>query len=721
MRTSTLACFFFLTAAALPGQNIVSSMAGTGFPGFTGDGGPAATAQLYSPQSAAVDSSGTIYFSDNVNHRLRKITPDGIIGTIAGNGIQGSSGDGGPALSANLGWVYQVAVRADASKLCFGDYGAYKIRCVDLSTGIIQGYGTGQPTSAGDGGLAENASFYFPRGAAFDSAGNFYLADYAADRIRRVDAITGIVTTFAGGGSGSSIGDGGPATAATLSFPGDLQVSNGSLYIADGGHDRVRKVDLSTGIITTVAGNGSPYYAGDGGPATLTAVVPGGIAIDTAGNLFVSGGGRIRVVDLAGNISTIAGNGNSGWGYDDLPGAQTVFSGPTGIAWDAMRQRLLISDSDRIRQIFFTPPTSTSLNVSPASAILGQSVTLNAAVSPAAATGSVRFHNIYNLLGASALTQGAASFSFTPSGAGTYYITAVYGGDVNYNLSASSSFTLTVRTQSSTAMTASPNPVSFGSAVTLTAAVKPAAASGSVQFYSGTSLLGSAAIASGQAQLTVTNLPAGIDSLTAVYSGDSLNTGSTSAPILETVKALTTTTLTSSPNPVTFPAAVTLTAKVSPAASTGYVQFFSGALSLGSVALNGGQAQLSVAGLAAGANSLTAVYGGDGSYTGSTSAAVSETVNKANSSTSLAAGPAPQSNSGQPVTFTAKVTPAAASGTVQFLDGATVLGAAPLSGGTAVFSTTSLATGNHTIKASYAGDSNVNGSQSSTLTYRVKH
>jgi hypothetical protein len=186
------------------------------------------------------------------------------------------------------------------------------------------------------------------------------------------------------------------------------------------------------------------------------------------------------------------------------------------------------------------------------------------------------------------------------------------------------------------------------------------------------------------------------------------------------VKVATTTSLTSSPNPSTFSSPVTLTATVTPASATGSVQFFNGSAVLGTANLSGGTAQLTVTSLPAGADSLTASYGGDAANASSASGARLQTVNKANSTTTLSANPASQSISGQPVTFTATVAPSAATGVVQFLDGSTLIGSATLSNGTAVFTTTSLANGNHSIKASYGGDSNVNGSQSGALSYKVR-
>jgi hypothetical protein len=726
-----IAIFFALlisTSAILPGQGIITTMAGVQFAncGPLGDGGPATSAQLCAAKSPAVDASGNIYFFDYGNARIRKITPDGTITTIAGTGVHGSSGDGGPALNATLGGIFQMAVDPSGQHLCFGDAQAYKIRCVILGDGIINGYGTGTPGYAGDGGNVANATFYDLEGAAFDDQGNFYVSDSATNTVRRVDMVTGIVTTFAGPGPGyccAPLGDGGPAAGANLYEPEGLAYHNGALYISDEGNFRVRSVNLATGIITTVAGNGSPYDSGDGGPAVSAGLVPRWLAVDGLGNLFIDVGTAVRMVDTSGTITTIAGTpGNSGWGYDDIPATQTYTGGIDGLGWDPVATRLLISDTgDRIRQIFYTPPTTTALSVSPNPALPGVSATLQATVSPEDATGSVRFYQGSFLLGSATLNNAVATFPWTSS-AGSYPMHAVYGGDPTHNLSSSNTVTLTIQKgNTTTALGSNLNPSVQGQAVTFTAAVTPSDATEGVQFYNGGTLLGASALSGGVATFTTSTLPTGSNSISARYAGNGQYNGSTSAPLAQVVKVATTTSLASAPNPSTFGSSVTLTATVTPASATGSVQFFNGGAVLGTANLTGGKAQLTIASLPAGTDSLTAGYGGDAGDAPSTSGATAQTVNKANSTNTISASPPTQSNSGQTVAFTAKVTPSAATGVVQFLDGSTPIGSATLSNGIAVFSTAKLAVGNHSIKASYGGDSNVNGSQSGALSYRVKH
>jgi large repetitive protein len=631
----------FAMAGVAMGQGVITTVAGAPFTscGALGDGGPGTSAQLCGAQSTAVDASGNIYFYDYGNARIRQITPSGIINTIAGNGVHGTSGDGGPALSANLGSIFQLAVDPSGQRLCFGDSSASKIRCVFLATGTIQGYGTGAYGygGLGDGGDVANATFNDPVGVAFDDAGNLYVSDFSDMRVRRVDVGTSIITTYAGPGPGyccAPLGDGGAAARANLYEPRGLFYRNGALYIADSGNDRVRRVDSATGIITTVAGNGNPYDSGntDGGPALAAGIVPAWIALDTSGNLFIEVGTAVRMVDTSGIITTIAGSlGTDGYGYDDVPATETLFAGISGLGYDPIAKRLLITDNgSRIRQIFFTPPTTTALNVSPNPAYPGQQVILQAAVSPGDATGSMRFYQGGSLLGSSPLSNGVATFNWAAGAVNVYSTHAVYGGDPTHNLSISNSVMLNVqRSHTTTALTSSLNPSTFGSAITLTAAVSPSTATGTVQFFNGGILLGSTNLASGKAQLLIATLPAGSDS-------------------------------------------------------------------------------------------LTANYGGDGSNAGSISGVLLQTVNKSKSTTTISANPPSQATSGQTVTFTAKVTPSLATGIVQFADGSAVLGSATLTSGMATFSTSSLAVGNHSIKASYGGNSNVNSSSSASLSYKVK-
>ena len=276
---------------------------------------------------------------------------------------------------------------------------------------------------------------------------------------------------------------------------------------------------------------------------------------------------------------------------------------------------------------------------------------------------------------------------------------------------------------STTTTVASSLPTStFGQSVTFTASVSPSTATGTVQFFDGGNSLGTAALSGGSASLTTATLATSTHSITASYGGDANFAGSTSSAITQIVnEASSTTALASSLNPSTFGQSVTFTATVSPSLGpTGTVQFFDGATSLGTVSLSGGVATLTTAALTAGTHSITASYGGNSNYLGSTSSAVTQTVNRAGTATALTSSLDP-SGFGQQVTFTATVTPTSGpTGTVQFFDGGVALGAAvTLSNGTASLTTSTLAVGTHFITATYNGNSNFLGSTSSSLTQTV--
>ena len=681
---------------------------------------PATGGNLCVGTNAVVDAAGNVYFGGA--YKIGMVNPAGLVTTIAGTGQMGASGDGGPALSATLGHFYQIAL--SGSRLCFGDATADKIRCVDLGTGLIQGYGTGVSGNGGDGGNVSAASFTDLWGAAFDNQGLLYVSDFAASSVRRVDFTTGMITMFAGPGpgySGAPLGDGGPALGANIYEPEGLAYGSGGLYIADAGNDRIRRVDLATGLISTVAGNGSPYYlpGSEGGSALQAGIGPRWIALDTTGNLFLGDSCcSIREVDTAGIISTIAGaSGNEGIGADDIPATQTTFVSILGLGWDPVATRLLISDYfGRLRQIFYTPPTTTTLTPSENPAHWGDTVTLTAVVSPPDATGRVRFYwgypysaslGSWSLIGSSPIANGSATISWTaPIGDANWALSAVYGGDPAHNLSQSPTVTEVVHLGgSSTSLGSSVNPSLQGQSVIFTATVGPVGVTGTVTFLNSGNALGSSLVSGGTATLTVSSLPPGPNSITASFSGDSRYTGSTSPVVVQVVKASTTTVLTTSPNPSAYGSPVVLAAAVSPAAATGTVQFLDGSASLGTATIGNGSAALSLSNLSVGAHAITAVYGGDANNAGSASAVVTQTVNKNPSTVTVTSSPNP-SAAGDSVTLSATVTPSAATGTVQFLDGSTVLGAVTVANGLASLSLSTLTGGAHTISAAYSGDAN---------------
>ena len=294
-------------------SGVITTIAGTGEIGFDGDGGPAVSALLNSPTGVAVDVAGNVYFSDEGNQLIRKVDTSGVITTVAGMRDYGPAGDGGPAVSAWLATPNDVATDGAGNLYISGDYN-HLIRKVDTSGVITTLAGSGGgPAFGGDGGLAVSAWLWSPTGVVVDVAGNVYIADSRNHRIRKVDT-PGIITTVAGSGGSGFVGDGGPAVSALLNYPRGVAADGaGNLYIAAFG-SRIRKVDTS-GVITTVAGTGDPGFGGDDGQAVAARLAqPDDVAADGAGNLYIAdtANSRIRKVDTTGVITTVAGTGSYG-------------------------------------------------------------------------------------------------------------------------------------------------------------------------------------------------------------------------------------------------------------------------------------------------------------------------------------------------------------------------------------------------------------------------
>ena len=273
----------------------ITTVAGTGVGGFAGDGGPATQAQIGSPLGVAVESNGDLYIADYENNRIRRVRADGIITTVAGTGVGGFAGDGGPAIQAKLNTPRDVAVGSDGS-LYIADTDNRRVRRVGSDGIITTVAGAGDSGSLADGGLATLAYLSSPRGLATGSDGSLYIADFNGQKIRRMGS-DGIITTVAGTGVGGLAGDGGLATQAQLSSPVGVAVgADGGLYIAELNSHRIRRVG-SDGIMTSVAGiGGLGGFAGDGGPATRARLnFPGAVSVGTDGGLYIADTFNFRV------------------------------------------------------------------------------------------------------------------------------------------------------------------------------------------------------------------------------------------------------------------------------------------------------------------------------------------------------------------------------------------------------------------------------------------
>ena len=374
----------------------VSTVAGSGLAGDSGDGGPATSARLGRIEGLAVDRTGNIYIADADSNRVRRVDTSGTIETIAGTGDWGEEGDGGPAVSAELTAVYGLAVDRQGN-LYIADSWSDRIRKIDAAGTISTIAGTGEEGQSGDGGPATQARLNRPRGVAIDTAGNVYIADADNHRIRRVDA-SGTITTVAGTGDRGYSGDGGLATEATLAEPYAVTVDFlGNVFIADADNKTVRKVD-SQGIITTVAGTGPRAGGRRSGIATqvyirrpralasdragkvyiadssldrilrldagrIIEVIefgqreirgPNDVAADASGNAYIVFGSTHRVlkVDPSGLVTSFAGSGRRGFSGDGGPAVNARFAFPRGVATDD-QGNVYIADSlnNRIRKV----------------------------------------------------------------------------------------------------------------------------------------------------------------------------------------------------------------------------------------------------------------------------------------------------------------------------------------------------------------------------------
>lgn len=279
---------------------MITTVAGKSTPGFSGDGGPATNAQMEVPQGVWVDKNNTIFICDAINQRIRKISfPDGTITTIAGTGAAGSNGDAGPAINAELDQPAAVYVDQNTNVL-IADWANKKVRKINGVTGIITTIaGTGSGGFSGDGGPATNASIDGPLHVHLDTSGNILIADQYNHRVRKVNAVTGIISTIAGNGTAGFSGDGGLAVNAKLNQPTGLFVDKqNNIYVAEYGNGTVRRIDAVTGIITTVAGTGVTGFSGDGGPATNAKLFCSDVFVDSYGNLIIADyeNNRIRKV-----------------------------------------------------------------------------------------------------------------------------------------------------------------------------------------------------------------------------------------------------------------------------------------------------------------------------------------------------------------------------------------------------------------------------------------
>lgn len=324
--TPFLCLFLFvgLAVASHAAQWTISTFAGTGARGFSGDGGPATAAQLTSPFGVVRGPDGAIWFCEYGDNRIRRIGPDGIITTIVGTGAKGYTGDGGPALQATLNLPHELRFDT-AGNLYIADMGNDAVRRVDLKTGIITTIaGNRHKGYTGDGGPADQASLSSPHSIQFGPDGSLYICDVVNNAIRRVDPKTNLITTIAGTGAAGPTPDGAPIRGTPLNNPRSLDFDReGNLWLATREGNQVFKLDLKAGVIHHIAGTGQEGFTGNGGPArAATLSGPKGIALDAEGNVWLADteSHSVRVIDIhTGKIELIAGTGQKGDGPDGDP------------------------------------------------------------------------------------------------------------------------------------------------------------------------------------------------------------------------------------------------------------------------------------------------------------------------------------------------------------------------------------------------------------------
>jgi hypothetical protein len=333
---------------------LIFTVVGTGQAGYSGNGDMARRAALHQPFDVALDRQGNLYFSDAYNHCVRRVERDsGTITTVAGIGQAGYSGDGGAAIRAQLNSPYGIALDA-ANNLYIVDRLNACIRLVEAATGMIRTVaGTGQPGYSGDGGPAPRAQLQEPNDIVLDGSGRAFIADVQDHRVRVVDLASRIITTFAGTGQAGSGGDGGPASQASLLGPRALAFGpRGELYICLRNDHKVRRVDMHTGLIRTVAGTGERGYTGDHGSALqATFNGPKEIAVDSQDNIVLvdTENHCLRRIDAAsGVVTTIVGTGQPGGSGDGGPATAATLKRPHGACLDGAGN-MYIGDSENHR------------------------------------------------------------------------------------------------------------------------------------------------------------------------------------------------------------------------------------------------------------------------------------------------------------------------------------------------------------------------------------
>jgi len=765
-----------IAGVTCPGAGDILTIAGTGTPSYSGDNGPAANADLNHPAGVTVDGAGKIYIADTGNNVVRMISPgNGWISTVAGNGTAGYTGDTTSATSINTELDAPQGIALDASgNLYIADTGNNVVRMVAAATGIITTVvGNGTAGYGGDGLAATSASVELdaPDAIAFDAQGDMYIADTLNDIVREVSASTGEISTFAGSPTlAGYAGDGGLATAATLNAPSGLAVDPaGNVYIADTQNNAIRKVSASTGDISTFAvnGTGEYYYTETVTPyeklfAPVSISKPNGLALDSNADLFFADTFNLMVREIQSNYvaldltatpvrigttsatysQTVENDGNApltpltlpsitidpnGTGYDGDVNAELA-AAPTTTCPENTNPFLAATDDDCVIGAIFapsldltfatgvssesvdsniyvgatgntanspldiemvgiaTPLNSTSVNLTSSQnpSYYTQSVTFKATVSTGTGTltGKVIFYDGGVQIGTPVtVSSGSASYTTTTLSVGSHTITAVYQGDSPHYASIvtpQSTVTQVVNEFTTTTLTANPvSPSALGKSVTFTATVKDTYHGGvpldnTVNFTDGTtSLCSNVALVLNAGTYTATcvapALPQGQNPIVTTYSGDATNyiLSSVSTTLNQEVQGTSALTLTAAPTSSTYGQQVTFSVTipdVGTTPATGSVLLFNGATQIGTILLSGNPASGSVqianlpVSTVALPDNISATYAGDVNYSSATAGPIAYVVNQASTTTTITASTT-TADYGASVKLTAVVTP----------------------------------------------------------------
>jgi sugar lactone lactonase YvrE len=602
----------------------------------------ALTVPLILPSAIVFDAAGNLFFAETGNHVIRKIDTTGNITTIAGTGAQGFSGDTGPAISATLDSPQGLTLDT-ANNLYIADTHNHRIRKLNLTTGTLTTIaGKGTPGFSGDTALATLAQLNLPTALAFDTSNNLYLADTGNHRIRKITAATGIITTIAGTGTQGFSGDTGPATAATIDSPTGLALdASNNLYLADTHNHRIRKITAVTGIITTIAGTGAPGFSGDAAAAaTATLALPHGLTIDPAGNLYLADtqNHRIRRIDATtGIITTVTGDGTQAFAGDGGPAVAASLDSPRNTAISPSTL-LTLSDTgnQRIRQLEAAPAPATIIHTIGGTGVSAPGVLTLTAPSVIAygtgqltatlattpnANGAITFLDVTDntpstttTLGTATLAANIATLPTTTLPTGQHNITATYAGDQTHLSAKSPAFALNITKRQLNA-SITPTTLIYGQPIpgisgTLIGILPQDASNLSANFTTAATAFSSAGTYPIIA--TLTGAAAGNYAIPSPAATLTINPATTIITLSNLIATATT------------GSTITLTAHVASTASggpTGSVTLLDGSLTLFTTPLSAtGDAVFTIPSITQGAHSFTALYAGSANFTSSVSA-----------------------------------------------------------------------------------------------------